>query len=155
MRKILIAATVTLALAGCQTNGYGTKQAVGTLGGAAAGGLAGAQFGKGTGNLVATGAGVLLGAFLGSELGQSLDRADQMAATQAASQAYAAPMGQTISWQNPQTGNSGTITPIREGQTQTGAYCREFQQTINVGGRMEQANGRACRQQDGSWQIVG
>jgi len=154
MRKILIVATAAFGLAACQTDGLATKQTVGALGGAAAGGYAGSQFGKGTGNLVATGAGVLLGAFLGGELGKSLDRADQAAATQAASRAYAAPMGETIAWQNPQSGNSGTITPVREGRTQSGDYCREFQQTINVGGRMERANGRACQQPDGTWQIV-
>lgn len=32
--------------------------------------------------------------------------------------------------------------------------CREFQQTISVSGDTQQAHGSACRQPDGSWQIV-
>lgn len=65
------------------------------------------------------------------------------------------PVGQQIAWNNPQTGNSGTITPIREGTSQTtGWYCREYQTTVRIGRRDEQAYGTACRQPDGSWQIV-
>ncbi|EWY42156.1 membrane protein [Skermanella stibiiresistens SB22] len=157
MRKLVLSIFLSgslLATAGC-ADGIGTKQGVGTLGGAAAGGLAGAQFGKGKGQLAMTAGGVLLGALLGGEVGKSLDRADQSYATQAADRAYTAPIGEPISWSNPESGNSGIVTPIREGRNnQTGQYCREFNQTIYVGGRAEQATGRACQQQDGTWQIV-
>jgi len=146
-------------LSGCATQGMGgsdvgTKQGVGALGGAILGGLAGSRFGGGTGKLVAVGAGTLLGAFVGSELGKSLDRADQNAMTNAAYQSYAAPVGQTIQWNNPDSGNRGTFTTLRDGRDQSGAYCREYQQTITVGGRMEQGHGIACQQPDGSWKIV-
>ena len=155
MMKVLMAGVAALALAACTTNGLPIKQTAGALGGGAAGGVLGSQFGKGNGQLLATAGGTLVGAFLGSELGKSLDRADTLAASQAADRAYAAPLGQTISWNTPGSGNSGTITPVREGRTATGSYCREFQQTITVGGRKEQATGQACRQADGTWQIAG
>lgn len=32
--------------------------------------------------------------------------------------------------------------------------CREFQQTISVGGQVQQAYGMACQQADGTWQLV-
>jgi surface antigen len=32
--------------------------------------------------------------------------------------------------------------------------CREFTQTITVGGQAVQATGTACRQPDGSWRIM-
>jgi len=32
--------------------------------------------------------------------------------------------------------------------------CREYQQTITVGGRTERAYGTACKQADGSWKII-
>ena len=35
-----------------------------------------------------------------------------------------------------------------------GRYCREFQQTVTIGGRTAEAYGTACRQPDGSWKIV-
>ena len=70
MRKLVLSTLLSaslLATAGC-ADGIGTKQGVGTLGGAAAGGLAGAQIGKGTGQLAATAGGVLLGALLGASI---------------------------------------------------------------------------------------
>jgi surface antigen len=135
--------------------GSGPKQLFGTLGGAGLGGLAGAQIGGGAGKLAAVGAGTLLGAFLGSGIGGSLDRADEVYARQAAAQAYAAPIGAPIQWSNPYTGNAGTVRTTREGWATSGAYCREFQQQVIVGGRVQSAFGQACQQPDGSWRIVG
>jgi surface antigen len=151
----LIALLLAVVLVGCQTGSMGTKEGVGTVGGAVAGGLVGSRFGGGTGKLVAVGVGTLLGAFIGREIGSSLDKADQQYADRAAAQAYSAPIGQRITWNNPQSGNQGTIVPIRDGYVDSGAYCREFQQTIVVVGHTEQAHGTACRQPDGSWKIVG
>lgn len=162
MRKPLIAIACSAALlAGCANAGNGpgefgaNKTTAGGLLGAVGGAVAGAQFGKGKGQLAATAAGTLLGALIGSEIGSSLDRADQQYAQRAQVQAQAAPIGQSIVWSNPETGHSGTVTPIREGRIpSTGEYCREFQQTVQVGGRSQQAYGTACRQPDGSWRVV-
>jgi surface antigen len=67
---VLLCAT----LGGCVSGG--PKQSFGTLGGAVGGGLAGAQFGSGSGRLIATGVGSYLGALFGGDIGRSLDRAD-------------------------------------------------------------------------------
>ena len=37
---------------------------------------------------------------------------------------------------------------------QSGAYCREFQSEVVVGGEKQNAHGTACREPDGSWRIV-
>jgi surface antigen len=153
--KTVVAATlIALFAAACSNNQYGEKQTVGTLGGAALGGLLGAQFGDGTGQLVATGAGVLIGGLIGSEIGRTMDEQDEMRANQAVTEAHQAPLGETIVWNNPDSGHSGTVTPVRDGSTSSGLYCREFQQTITVSGRTETAYGTACRQPDGTWKIV-
>ena len=153
--KLALAAVAVFALAAC-TGNAGPKESIGTLLGAVVGGVAGAQVGSGRGQLVATGIGTLLGAYLGNEIGKSLDRADKLYMQQAEQQALVAPVGDTIAWSNPDSGNSGTVTAVRDGtQRDTGAYCREFQQTVTVGGRTEEAYGTACRQPDGTWQIVG
>lgn len=155
LRKHLLAAlAVTLLLPACQAQNMGTKEGVGTLGGAAVGGLLGSQIGKGSGNLAATAAGVVIGGWLGNEIGASLDKADRSQISYATQRAYTAPVGQQITWNNPQSGNAGTITPVRDGYANDGAYCREFQQTITVGGQKQQGYGRACQQPDGSWKIV-
>ena len=92
---ILLASS--LVLAAC-TDGTGRggidKTTGGTLVGAAAGGLLGAQVGRGGGQLAAVAAGTLLGAFIGHEVGRSLDRADQLAAERAAQQAFSGPLNQ-------------------------------------------------------------
>jgi surface antigen len=152
--KFAIPAVLAVALAGCTNDGSGGKEMGGTLIGAGLGGLAGSQIGGGTGRLAATGAGVLLGGLLGNQVGRSLDRADRAEMMRAQQSAYGAPVGQQITWSNPQSGNSGTITPTRDGRDTAGNYCREFQQTVTVGGQPQQGYGTACRQPDGSWKIV-
>jgi hypothetical protein len=62
-----------LAEAGACGPGMGTDQTVGTLAGAAAGGLIGNQFGKGSGKDVATIAGVVTGGVIGNQVGEAMD----------------------------------------------------------------------------------
>lgn len=132
----------------------GNKEMIGGATGAILGGIVGSKVGKGSGQLVGVGVGTLLGALAGSSIGASLDKADLMYANRATQKAYTAPVGETISWNNPDTGNSGTVTPVKEGTSTSGRYCREYSQTINVGGRSEKAFGTACKNPDGTWQIV-
>jgi surface antigen len=140
---------------GVMSGGGINKQDIGTVGGAIGGGVVGSTIGKGKGKTAATIAGALLGGMLGSSIGQSLDNADRAAYYQASQQALeTAPPGQTLPWQNPQSGNSGTITPSNYYQNANGQYCREYTQTISVGGQREEGYGTACRQPDGSWQII-
>ena len=154
----ILVVAAPLALAACEggtgIGGMGTKQTIGAGGGAVAGGLVGSQIGSGTGQLIATGAGVLLGALVGSEVGKSLDRADRAQAESAFNRASTAPVGQTVSWNNPDSGNRGTVTPIREGTANDGRPCREYQTTVYVDGRYEEARGTACRNYDGTWEVV-
>ena len=158
MKRAITATAAGLALAlglgGCLTDS-GQKETAGGLIGAALGGIAGSQIGDGDGQLVAVGVGAVLGALMGSEVGRSLDKADELHAARNYQQALeTAPTGQTSTWENPDTGHSGTHTPTRTYQSETGQYCREFQQTVTIGGRTEEAYGQACREEDGAWRIV-
>ena len=153
-RGIMAAVAAVLLVTACAESGYGPKRTVGGLSGAALGGLLGAQFGSGSGQLAATGAGVLIGALIGSEIGRSMDEVDRIQADRAVSRAHSAPIGETITWNNPQSGNSGSVTPVRDGTSTSGRYCREFQESITIGGRSEEGYGIACRQPDGTWRIL-
>ncbi len=152
-----LAVASVLGLAACSGDGGGmelNKQTGGAVLGGIGGAVIGSQFGKGTGQIVGVAAGTLLGAFLGSEVGKSLDRADKAAMEQANQRALeSGHTGQATAWKNPDSGNSGTITPTKTYQS-NGQNCREYQQTITVGGKTEQAHGTACRQPDGSWQVM-
>lgn len=131
------------------------KTTGGALVGAGVGGLIGSKFGHGEGKGVATVLGVLAGGLVGSQIGASLDRADQAALHQTTFTALeTAPPGQAMPWRNPDSGNYGSVVPQGVYQAADGAYCREFQQTIVVGGQQQQAYGKACRQPDGSWKMV-
>ena len=154
IKMLVVAVLIAFTTAACENSQYGTKQTIGALGGAAAGGLLGAQIGGGSGQLAATAAGALLGALVGSEIGRTMDEVDRMRADQAYGQAQDAPIGETIAWDNPDTGNYGSVTPTKQGtKASTGEYCREFQQTVVIGGQQEDAYGTACRQPDGTWEI--
>ena len=109
---------------------------------------------RGKGQLAATAAGTLLGAFLGNEAGKTLDRADEVYASGAETEALEyAPAGSATPWRNPDTGSTGTVTPVRTYQT-AGTYCREFQHKAKIGGQSQQVYGTACRSSDGQWQVV-
>jgi surface antigen len=152
LKPLSVLAIVCLLVA-CQDTG--PKQGAGTLLGAGGGALIGSQVGHGRGQLVGVAAGALLGALVGSEIGKSLDQADRDRMTLANQRALETlPPGQSLPWRNPESGNSGTVTPKAYYKTESGGYCREFQQTITVGGQTQQGYGTACRQPDGSWKIV-
>lgn len=150
--RIAVVIALTLALGACAEGGE--KENIGTILGGVGGAVAGAQFGGGTGRLAATAAGTMLGALIGREVGKSLDKADLAAAQQAQSRAHTAPIGETITWSNPESGHTGTVTPVRQGTDSSGNYCREYQSTVTIGGQNEKAYGVACRQPDGTWKVV-
>lgn len=157
-KTIAAGLSILLLMTGCQPgdpNAPMNKQGVGTILGAIGGAVVGNKIGKGSGRVVGIAAGTLLGAALGNSIGSSLDRADMEYYNSTSQRALeTAQPGQTLPWNNPQSGNSGTITPSNYYQTASGQYCREYTQTINVGGKRQEGYGRACRQPDGSWQIV-
>lgn len=159
LRKVaataIIGVMLSTSLSGCATDGStGTKEGVGTLAGAIGGAWIGSNVGKGKGQIVAIAAGTLLGAALGNSIGASLDRADMAYYNKTSQKTLeTATTGTTVAWKNPDSGNSGTITPTRTFE-QNSTYCREYQQTITVGGKTESGYGTACRQPDGSWKIV-
>lgn len=80
-----------------------------------------------------------------NEAQQREHEAAQIAAT-------TAPIGERIIWQ--EGGASGTVVATREGTSTSGRYCREFQQEVSIGGKTEQAYGTACRNPDGSWEVI-
>ncbi|MFQ5763576.1 MAG: RT0821/Lpp0805 family surface protein [Rhodospirillales bacterium] len=152
--KLAAAALTLLVLGGCVTQGN-EKQLAGTLLGAGLGGLAGSKIGGGKGQLAAVAVGTLAGAAIGRGIGESLDNVDRLYAERAQAGAAQAPVGQPVAWNNPDTGHRGTVTAVRDGvHTGTGAYCREYRTTVDIGGRTETAYGTSCRQPDGTWQIV-
>lgn len=156
-KKILTIGVAVLFLSACAEDGSLSKRDLGTLLGAAAGAALGSQIGKrgSAGNVAAVAGMTMLGAYMGSEIGRSLDRADRMHMARATQGALeSGKSGSTASWSNPDSGHSGTVTPQPSFTNRKQQYCREYQQTVTIGGDTETAYGTACRQPDGTWKIV-
>jgi len=152
--KPLIAIVLCLALAACEQGRE--KETIGTLAGAGLGALLGSQVGGGKGAIAAIAVGTLAGAWAGSEIGKSLDKADKQYAQRTAQDALEYnKVGQASTWRNPDTGHSGTVTPVSTYRTTEGSDCREFETSIYVDGKQEKGVGTACRQPDGTWKIAG
>ena len=102
-------------LAGCMASNGGQKQTIGTIGGAVAGGLLGAQFGSGKGQIVAAIAGTALGAYVGSEIGRYLDEQDRSAQAEATQSVLERETPTRVAWSNPETGVKGQVesSPVR------------------------------------------
>lgn len=152
IRATALCAILALPVGACQTSSMSGSETIGTLGGAVAGGLLGSRFGGGTGKLATTAVGTLLGAYAGRELSRRFSDGDRVTASDAEERAVA--NNQTITWNNPQNGNSGAIQPVRTYQDSSGQTCRDYTHTVMIEGKKEVARGTACRQADGNWKLV-
>lgn len=101
------------------------------------------------------GGGVLLTAFSGGVIGGLLDTMDKRYAAEAFVKAIQnSRTGETIRWNNPNSGHSGAYTPTLAYRTEGGVYCREFTQSISVAQDFKEASGTACRRDGEKWEIV-
>ncbi len=141
---LLVASTFLLA---CTQN---PNRDAGVATGAIVGGILGNQVGKGSGRAWATGLGMLAGAYIGGNIGASMDRQDRLNSQRALEKSSD---NRPSSWDNPNTGNSYTVTPTSTYQTASGP-CREYTTEAVISGKSETIYGKACRQSDGSWQAM-
>jgi surface antigen len=146
--KSVIAVCVALTLFGCST--APSKQDQGMIIGAIAGGILGHQVGGGSGQVLATMIGTVAGAAIGGSIGRTMDDYDRMNASAALENVRT---GVPSTWVNPDTGYEYVMTPTNTYDSGTGP-CREYTLDATIGGKTEQIYGTACRQADGSWQIV-
>lgn len=81
------------------------------------------------------------------------DRAMMVETAQAALESNKS--GEGANWSNPESGHRGTVTPVATFDEDTERPCREYQQTVTVGGKTGVAYHTACRAADGTWTIRG
>lgn len=151
LHTVSIIALPVLVLAGC-TATTGGAPASGGLGMTAAGGLLAAN---NAGSLPATTQQHLAGRLFDGRYALLLGSGDLARAQGAAITAFeSTPSGQTTIWRNPVNGHWGTLTPSRTYRDAGGRYCRDYRQTVTIGGQEHQGNGAACREPDGVWRIM-
>ncbi len=153
MRRFALVLALPLALTACE--GGNNKEIAGTALGGVAGGVLGSTIGKGSGKTAAVIVGAILGGIAGNQLGGALDERDrERLQRNTQTTLESAPTGETTTWRNPDTGNYGSTTPTRTYANDNGQPCREYQSTVTVAGKQQQAYGTACRDADGNWRIV-
>jgi surface antigen len=131
------------------------NEVFGSMIGAIGGGVIGHQVGRGSGQALATFAGVLLGSVVGGRIGRDLDDAERLklaSATQYALENQRS--GTRTVWDNPDRRVCGVVVPKPAFKNELNQYCREFQQSIAIDGKKQSAYGTACRQPDGQWKIA-
>jgi surface antigen len=151
MKKIImLVLTTSFLLTSCESN-----RDSGSLIGGVAGALVGSTLGKGNGRVAAAAGGAIFGSIIGSKVGASMDERDRQTLHRTTQNSLErSRSGETNTWQNPDSGHHGSVTPYKAYETRKGEYCREYSQTVTVAGKTEEAYGTACRQPDGSWKIV-
>lgn len=129
---------IAVTLASCQSGTVGQNTAIGAGLGAMVGGLGCAAAGGKAGACVAL-AGV--GALIGGGIGAQIDARDRERREAALRQARS--QSKRVSWRNPQTGNSGTITPLRA-VVQNGQNCRVIRENYVKNGEPISAESTVC-----------
>jgi surface antigen len=161
MKRIIVLFSAFF-ISGCAANvqtsssNQGPKESVGALSGMVIGGaLANDMAGDSRNKSLATVLGAFVGGVIGQNIGAQLDERDRLLAGEAYNTALEYnPIDKAAEWRNPDTGNYGRVIPVTT-YRQNGRYCREFTQEIFIGGKKQTGYGRACRQPDGSWEIIG
>ncbi len=147
LRSVAVLGLAGTLLTGCV--GMGPGQQLGTLGGAVAGGAIGSAISGGS--TTGTIAGALIGGFIGGEIGRGLDEQSRQRAAYAQYQALE--YGSQQNWQSTTSNAYGYTVP---GPTyQVNSYnCRDYTDTIYIDGIPQTVRGTACRNPDGTWQVV-
>ena len=152
---MVMALFLSLTLSACDTMGNRAGETIGTVVGMTIGALLGSEIGEGSGQIIATAVGAVTGRLVGAGLGRALDERDwELAEANAQDTLENKKAGETGSWNNPDSGHSGTIKPGDTYTADSGEDCRDFESSVVVDGETEVATGRACRQADGSWLII-
>lgn len=121
-----------------------TKSETGAAVGATAGGAVGLAAGGTSGLLI----GAALGGLFGYGAGRQIEREDQRRMAAALDQ------NRPVTWTNPHTGVVYVLQPTQS-FTQRGQPCRNFHLEGDLERNEQNYVGTACRQPDGSWQIIG
>ncbi len=153
---VLLGAAATLPLAGCEQlehqTGLSKSAQTGALGGAAFGGIVAALANANPAWIAAS---VVMGGVAGGMIGDRMGRKD--AETHVSRNLNALDTlaeGQTESWSNTETGNSGSTTIRRVARNEDGTVCKTYTETVRTREETVTRDGRACRTEGGGWVVA-
>ncbi len=152
--RMAMVVSLVVSVSACSWSKERSKTLGGVVGGVV-GGVLGSKTGKGTGQNVAIIIGATLGTMWGQDIAEGMSNVDKLfhERTTADTLEYGMP-GEEVSWSNPDSGNSGTVSAGDTYKNDTGEDCRTFETTVQVEGEERTAEGTACRMSDGTWEVV-
>lgn len=59
--------------------------------------------------------------------------------------------GDSLNWNNPDSGRSAAFTPVRTYQDKSGKFCREYRKDVTSPDQTDTTFGLACRDETGNW----
>jgi len=123
---------------------------IGTITGGVIGGVLGAQFGKGDGQVAAAAAGAILGGVIGGNVGESMDELNRMKMAKVLENTKT---NHSHSWIDPDSKAKYTVKPTKTIH-KASTVCRNYTMSVVIDGNLETAQGEACRDANGNWNIV-
>ena len=127
------------------------RETLAAIVGAVAGGVVGGKQSDGSVKLLVDIGGAIVDAVVGGNLGRTMDRVDQNCVGQILEHA---PTDSLVTWQDPHRGTTYNVNVSRTYQDKGGRYCREYETSAVIGGKVEMTRGTACRRHNGSWQTL-
>jgi len=144
-------------LAGCETiekeTGLNKSTQAGAAGGAALGGIIAALADANPAWIAAS---VILGGIAGGTLGNYLGKED--AEKHADNNLHALDtlsQGQSSSWQDSKTGNSGSTTVTAVNTKSDGTICKAYTETVKTSAKTVTQEATACKTPGGTWKVQG
>lgn len=86
----------------------------------------------------------------GKEKTVDMDPSNSTLIAKAEQDAHVYPIGETLAWWNPRTGNQGGITPTKQATNEKGEVCREYDHKLSIWGEEHRGYGFACLR-DSQW----
>jgi surface antigen len=98
---------------------------------------------------LAVAVGSVLGNIIGREIGRKFDDRDRACFGHSLE---LVPEGQSVTWTNEKSGVTYVLEP--HGQAESGGTCRTYKLTASKEDKSQADDGRACRNEDGTWKKV-
>jgi surface antigen len=152
---VLLASLAVLPLSACESvqreTGFSKETQTGALGGAAFGGIVAALADANPAWIAAS---TILGGVTGGFIGNYLGRhdAEQHAENNLKALDTLGP-GQSSSWRDSKTGNSGSTTVSNVTTRPNGATCKSYTETVHTSAKTVTDDATACKSGSGPWRV--
>jgi surface antigen len=154
---ILAVSVAAIPLYGCESiereTGLSKETQTGAAGGAAFGGIIAALAGANPAWIAAS---ILLGGVTGGVIGNALGKEDaQKHADNNLHSLDTLGAGQSSTWEDSKTGNSGGTTVTAVNSRQDGTICKSYTETVKTSAKTVTQQATACKAPGGGWKVQG